>query len=311
MLKKCDKNDVKKFHKKMEKIIENIFLLCFPQSDFDAYMIDSLQVYLPTLFALFKADLIKPKTFANFLTKIQHAERKNPFIREQKYLKKIFDENYSKIVEKFDNETFCELHAYYIESNYAFEINNLANNCENEHLKKFCEQLTPQFIARKNTSTKVRNFESTKKVLKSSKYVTKFHIDEAMRYHIERKCVKHLYGEKNFNKVLKVTRHLILHGLMSRRGVARILQTIAKFAKNDERFEEVLFEFFEKTHKCFMGKQKLPEDVKEIFEVFSRTFWLAEQSFERAKIYRTIKKILFNHEKNCENSCDNDEEYIE
>ncbi|KAG5669624.1 hypothetical protein PVAND_017509 [Polypedilum vanderplanki] len=290
-----DEESVKIYFQKASEFIHNFIEYNFSSNDSiisKKKFGRSFDKYIFLICKFYNYSLIKEEDFDKFLITIYKRTKEDHCTVLMKSFMFIMENCYSKIVKNF-NEEFPKLY------NYADELKTekiFKEKYENEQdiaLKTAYADSLPKIIAEKY----VYECKKQNSFLKSIK-INKVSLDATLRIGLSMICndIDTLFKQnENVNAFFKSFFKNIFVGKVTRRGVAKIHQMIAKYEKCDKIYSELQEMCLEWTYEYFMGKKPLPEDAKDIFEVILK-IQNNEQNSDRVK--EIVEKILQNHQKN-------------
>jgi hypothetical protein len=314
---------VRKFYKRVTRIVELTVSYYLPASEFNnscAYGDDSLKKFITIICEFFARDMVKHEVFMGFARKIYENVRDDEWKRLKPFFTQLFRESSTKMqetepemfalmsqlneehaaatraIKSFNQRTrFDKKFKVIVEVGDSFECFDIPDDA---HVLRYVADMLIGYACHTNPSWPIG-------VLKGIKGMRAVFIDEAMNRHVHVHCQKFLNDdETNYLDWQCCLRELAFCRLMTRRGVARIYRTVLKFMKLYDNFCLCMAFVVKFTYDCFMGRQMLEHDEKDIIEVSLKSLENARHKEDQYRVHAIefLKKILANHARNEERS---------
>ncbi|KAG5669653.1 hypothetical protein PVAND_017537 [Polypedilum vanderplanki] len=300
MFDKCSRKTKENFHQRVARTVTNVLLNYFPTFEYENisdYSDKALNRFCLIISEFYNLGMVKHEVFEIFLMQFYKTASSDHFVELKNLFFIIFTRCFTKISENF-GDNFDVLFNYSVELQM---INDYIKYFDEERLKEkllnenIYAQMIPQIITKAilKKNTHIGEEEKTIQLLKNCQFIKKIHIDKAMREQFENFCRSKPNNEnwkKDLNSLLHFLRELIFFNQMTRRGVARIYQTIIKFTKFDDSFEEILKITFAHTCESFLNQKDLTNDITDILTAVSE---ILKEKTEYEKIFWKLIKSFY------------------
>ncbi|KAG5669599.1 hypothetical protein PVAND_017486 [Polypedilum vanderplanki] len=319
IFKKCSLNGVQKFHERIKEIVNLSINYYFPTSEYENTAVhgdEALKRFIFILCEFHRQGMIKNEIFMKFALKLYQDVMNDQWKRKKIFFIQLFEESSEKLY-KLKSSTFTSM--LQLNENILKSTQNIENyrKQKTEVLKRKGKKIDINaFIIEDDEVVKfevksildnIKNAENideaTEEILKI-KHLKKIHVDAVMNQTVEDWCKKHfeiVCEECTCDVWLQCKlRNLIFYRAMTRRGVARIYQTLTKYMKICYQFYISSEKFIKWSHECFMGSKPLEVDVRDIIEVMLKCYqyFAAKVQNDVTETIQFLEKILENHEKN-------------